>query len=860
MEKTLPPPPLPPPPRIQEDHHEHQGRPRAETESSLASESTATPPRFLDAGFDDGGLDLDFGNFGKRRSKLVDDSIAPLTESPVRSSEDSCETVTDRGQPNESPRSPRRLAREYFTQDPAKATPPPPSAPFRDPQFQDPQSSPYSWRSKGSYENLLSTDGAAESKEHNPGFRRQGYEAASPGTPPLLSQSTQINRSDPKRPSLGENRRDSAYASIGGVQHENQGIELLRNSQSVLQGFNRRSMTFDNNQERSYDPRLTAKRPDTGNPSSQATTTTRKAVQLSESVELTPRPKQRFSQAPNEEESLFDQSSLPSAADIKRQHRQDTGTQPKAQNKVMTKAQFDQYQREQERTRKSSGTTKDSADEDSGDDYDDDDDLERDKLAAKQRRKQEAHFAVYRQQMMKVTGETPSDLPNLKTSSTASTLHNRSTTPTLSLNDGPPQRSSDDEDEEVPLGILAAHGFPNKSRPPTAGGPGANVSFRSETYPPPPPSTAGGSRTSTLPAFARKLPQDPYYGAGLVNQANRESLAFGNKSSAPVSSSSFPQQQQQQGTPHPAGLVGVIAGEERARAARRGSANAQGGFGQALPQGMQSPMMDPNNASQQQMAQMTRFMQTQMQFMQQMQAMMAQGMPLSQQSPMPPAHMQLPMAGNGFISPQNAQQQQQMMMMQQNGMLGPNGQIVPRPLSHSAPGSPATVMQGPRSQSMLGSGPMPWGSQQERRASYAPSMMSGALGNGPGPSYTPSIAPSERSNVGMPSRYRPVSIAPSAMGEEVHSNGHRPGSAMSMSMSSNNQLRPASRQLNVPNTLRPVSQLSGGSNPAAKKKQENESDEEEEGWEEMKAKREAKKRERLGKKQGSLLDVYVPTD
>ena len=84
LEKALPPPPLPPPSRIQENHYEPQGRPRAATESSYASESTATPPRFLDAGFDDGGLDLDFDNFGKRRSKIPDGFAPPLTESPVR--------------------------------------------------------------------------------------------------------------------------------------------------------------------------------------------------------------------------------------------------------------------------------------------------------------------------------------------------------------------------------------------------------------------------------------------------------------------------------------------------------------------------------------------------------------------------------------------------------------------------------------------------------------------------------------------------------------------------------------------------------------------------------------------------------
>ena len=557
---------------------------------------------------------------------------------------------------------------------------------------------------------------------------------------------------------------------------------------------------------------------------------------------------------------MFDQSSLPSAADITRQHRLDVGPQPVLPKKVMTPAQFEQYKKEQERIRKAAELTTDSTDDDSGDDYDDDDDVEREKEAAKQRRKQEAHLAVYRQQMMKVTGETPSDLPKLRTgfdkmNSSTPQLAHRANTPTLSLNDGPPQRSSDDEDEEVPLGILAAHGFPSKARPPTVGAPGTTISFRSETYPPP-SSTTGGSHTLPLPAFARKLPQDPYYGAGLVNQANRESLAFGNRSPASVCSGSFPPQQ---GAPHPAGLVGVIAGEERARAARRGSPNTQGGYNQVLPQGMQAPTMESN---QQQMAQMNQFMQTQMQFMHQMQAMMSQGMPMGQPPPLVPPHMQQPMAGNGYMTPQMAQQQQQMMMMQ-SGLLGPQGQMMPRPLSHSAPSSPAAATQGPRSQSMLSSSPMPWGAQQERRGSYAPSMMSGVLGSGPGPGpgpgpgYTPSIAPSERSNIGMPLRYRPVSIAPSAMGDEAPMTNARPGSAMSMS--SHNLLQPGRSQLNVPvpNPTRPASQVTHGSNMARRKKQESESDEEE-GWEEMKAKRDAKKLERLGKKQGSLMDVYVP--
>jgi hypothetical protein len=49
-----------------------------------------------------------------------------------------------------------------------------------------------------------------------------------------------------------------------------------------------------------------------------------------------------------------------------------------------------------------SSTSKSEASEDGSDD--DDDETERNRQAARQRRKQEAHLAVYRQQMMKVTG------------------------------------------------------------------------------------------------------------------------------------------------------------------------------------------------------------------------------------------------------------------------------------------------------------------------------------------------------------------------------------------------------------------------------------------------------------------------
>ena len=137
-----------------------------------------------------------------------------------------------------------------------------------------------------------------------------------------------------------------------------------------------------------------------------------------------------------------------------------------------------------------------------------------------------------------------------------------------------------------------------------------------------------------------------------MNQSNRESLAMHHSSMAPmagsVAATAHPH--------HPSGLVGVIAGEEKARAMRRGSPNAQGSYD--LPPGMQHPgmvrsqtmgsmgqmsypgmmppmpMMSPGDHAQIQMSQqMNQMMQMQMQWMQQMSQMMGGQMSPGQQMP-----------------------------------------------------------------------------------------------------------------------------------------------------------------------------------------------------------------------------------
>ncbi|KAG4031546.1 hypothetical protein MFRU_009g03110 [Monilinia fructicola] len=446
---------------------------------------------------------------------------------------------------------------------------------------------------------------------------------------------------------------------------------------------------------------------------------------------------------PDEDEDLFE------SADLAQQFQERAPSPPPSRqtpvNKVMTPAQFERYKQDQERLRSVGGRPKDEEAEEDEETYEDDEDeAEKNKNAAKQRRKQEAHMSVYRQQMMKVTGEsTPSPGPPRPS------MFNSMSTPNLVL-DGATE-DGEEEDEEVPLAILAAHGFPNKNKPPTSRltSMGSNPNLRGAAQAVP---GVGGP----LPVFARNLPQDPYVGAGLVYPANRESLTFGN--GGPGSVNGTPAR----GAP-PGGLVGVIATEERSRAMRRGSPSP--GYGQMPPGGftgmtpppmmgqmpmgagalgmgqmglgaMPQPMLTPGDQAQIRMTeQMQSFMQMQMQFMQMMATNQGQSTP--------------PASGAPQLGPL--------------GQLGPIGHMsqpnfgeLQRPSSHQLPTSNSGPNLRPepaqRTMSMLEPSGMPW--MQQHGQGYAPSIH--AQGNG----YAPSIAPSERSNVGLPGRYRPVSQIP----------------------------------------------------------------------------------------------------
>ena len=489
--------------------------------------------------------------------------------------------------------------------------------------------------------------------------------------------------------------------------------------------------------------------------------------------------------------------------------------------KVMTPQEFEKYRQnktKEERLGLIGSNESDKEDEEINYDDDEDDELERSKQIQKQRQKQEAHLSVYRQQMMKVTGETPTPMARPAMSTSLSTPNlpinhaaNNGNTPT------PPSDGSE-EDEEVPLAILAAHGFPNKNRPPTrlstmGSQPNLRASMMQQqsatagTNSVAGDSNMGGASGGRLPPFARKLPQDPYLGAGLINQPPRESMTFAGGAAAPS-------------RPLPTGgLVGVIANEERARALRRGSPaidNAKNSMSQLqmnpgfdpvngipaqmmYPMGMQPPQQPTlgEQAQIQMNQQMTQFMQMQMQFMQMMATQNAQ----NQGPPRPMGHM--PTQSVGQISDMSRNS----MMMGGDASRGPyigasmNGAM--------GSGLSLDVPQvGPqmRTMSMVQPSSASW-IQQPPQPNYVPSIH--IQGGG----YAPSIAPSERSNIGLPGRYRPVS----SINLDQHGRTSTMGGAIP----------------HVPSNLH--------AEPKAPPAPKDDDDDDDKGWAAMKAKRDQKK-------------------
>lgn len=463
------------------------------------------------------------------------------------------------------------------------------------------------------------------------------------------------------------------------------------------------------------------------------------------------------------ESESFGDVDLASHARLAAQFEDSSSQRNSSSNKIMTPSQFERYRREQELRRTSSNATK--SDDSEGSDYEEEDDeVEKSREAEKQRRKQEAHLSVYRQQMMKVTGqEAPAPVLRAQFDRNSASTPNLLTTHFLTPGGGGSGKSSEiEEDDEIPLAILAAHGFPNRNRPPTrlastSSNPNLRASIRPLSMSPSSNSNIGEPTTGRgdLPVFARNLPKDPYFGASLVNPSNRESLAFGAGGSVRGAPSPSP------GLP-PGGLVGVIANEERARAMRRGSPNPQAGLEQrasrvptpneiprpytmmnmtvpgslgpslGLGQGPQPGLLSPSEQAQLQLSQqMSNVMQLQIQWMQQM--MQMQGNVPGAPQPMLPGSLAPPMPASPGMRPVSM--------------------AFPGTTFESGLGQP---LQGDsRTLSMIDP------NTASRWTLQPGSFMPAAAVNRPrtpnGKGYAPSIAPSERSNVGMAPRYRPVS-------------------------------------------------------------------------------------------------------
>lgn len=520
---------------------------------------------------------------------------------------------------------------------------------------------------------------------------------------------------------------------------------------------------------------------------------------------------------------------------------------PPRGSKLMTTAEFEKYQKEKEREHLEKAvygrSASDDEDEDDDINYDDDDDEEeKQKLQTRLRRNKQAQMLAYRQRNMKTTGNLNQDppVPASRPSLPAASL----SAPQLSLAKTPspePAHVSDD-DEEVPLAILQAHGFPNKNRSSSRlsmMGSVANLQMPNQQYPPRPASAVGeysttnSRRGSALPAFARNLPQDPFVGASVSRPAMRESLAFGG--GYQPGSPQIPQPPTQ-----PGGLVGVIANEERSRAIRRGSphidtqrlggpnvdpimgipANAMYGAQQGaggIPRMPQGQAMSPADQAQIHMSQqMTQFMQMQMQFMQMMAENQGRG-------------------GGGNYSPQMPFPMMPPQMQQQQPQQPPPPQQQQPPYGGLSTRQSIADFSAPMMSGNPSMQPRRMDSGLRTMSMVQPSVSSPFNGGGYGPpaaglgvGYTPSIAPSERSNVGLPGRYRPVSQASGAM-------GHQRSASMSGSISQADDAKSKS-------TIRVLGNAKTGS----------EDDDDDEGWAAMRAKREQKKSMWKSKKLSSV--------
>ncbi|KAJ0416657.1 hypothetical protein BJY00DRAFT_229075 [Aspergillus carlsbadensis] len=786
-------------------------RSRATTNSTT---STATPPKLLESEFQIGRMD-DFGNMfddiGKQERQ---DSGAQ--------------------KPNIPP--PHKTA--IYPSQEEKARRPTPISTDR---YKDIEPSPYSWGSRHSEEGLLNV--VDSPLEDTPALR--DVSSSTPMPAPLSSRRKSVPMASAVPPNTTTHRS---------LEKPNIATEKgLR--RSILYSTKRDTVAIDDEDAKmvmaslNYNKRI-----------SQAVSSNSEA---DDDVPLFANNKPAVHQhpVPAQNDDSLEKNSIAASARLAAEY-ESKPIPASSSNKVMTPSQFEHYRQQQELKRANRDDASDS-EESAESDFDEEDEAEKNRETERQRRKQEAHMSVYRQQMMKVTGQqapSPSLRPETdRASSSTPNLATLSLQPGSNLANGSGKSSEGDDDEEIPLGILAAHGFPNKNRPPSRlMSSNSMQNLRASYQQPPHLGSAGsdfGGNRSSLPVFARNLPRDPYFGASLVTPSNRESLALGGGGGGggSVYGGLSPAIGPSPAALPPGGLVGVIATEERARAMRRGSPNTQamydhqpstlqgpaGNMGGGIPRPYTMlnmnqlsgppPMSATEQAQIQLSQQMGHMMEMQMQWMQQMIQLQGGG-----QVPTPP---QLPPLGNPQLSfPVNPSRPSSMPVA--NGALFPS---VPPGYG----GNQRTMsMLDPNVSSRLNSAAMPFASGANRPGTP------GGGGGGGGGGYAPSLAPSERSNVGLAPRYRPVSTVPVEAESTSFLPLNKPWNDENRRMST---LSPPSNANPPKSTIRPVSSysrtLAAPSKLGSRVQVEEEDDDE--GWAEMMKKREKKRNNWKVKKETS---------
>ncbi|KAI1063402.1 hypothetical protein LB507_011661 [Fusarium sp. FIESC RH6] len=385
----------------------------------------------------------------------------------------------------------------------------------------------------------------------------------------------------------------------------------------------------------------------------------------------------------------------------------------RSRNKVMTSAEFEQLRKQRARE-EAERRFYEGEDEEDKIDYEGVDEAELVRKQMAQRKKQQAHLDNYRQRMMKSTkGPDLPAIPSHHSRKSSSWSMNSFKTFRGHQEEATTQYGGDDDEDDVPLAIL-------QMQRRSGGRSDYGVQLQPGT------DHRRQQSRSPLPAFANGLPQNPY--AGAMN-------------------AQWPMNNQQL---IPGGLVGVIASEERAKARRR-----------VAPSHGFQPLPDTNNAfnwasSSHKPPPIPG----------------AFNMP-AMQPPMPYSRPQTPVAmpqmpqvhpNNqmfNFIQAQTDFLRSMATMNQQRGGrawdqqsamgMGMPGTMPNYTPSNYAPSNYASSNYAPSNYAQSNYARSTYAKSTYARSNYAKSVHNRDTG------YAPSVAPSERNTIGMPSRYRPVS-------------------------------------------------------------------------------------------------------